>query len=170
MHKAILAILSALVLAACSAGERSLHDMRSSTGGPDEFSVMPVGPLELPDTFTLPTPTPGARNRTDADPKGDAIVALGGNRAAQSAGGIPTADAALVARASRNGVIPNIRETLAAEDAQFRRIRKRFSLFGGALARNRYFKAYSAQALDAYAELQRFRSLGIATPTAPPAQ
>jgi hypothetical protein len=170
MHKAILAILSALVLAACSAGERPLHDMRSSTGGPDEFSVMPVAPLELPDTFTLPTPTPGASNRTDADPKGDVIVALGGSRAAQSAGGIPTADAALVARASRNGVIPNIRETLAAEDAQFRKTRKRFSLFGGAFSRNRYFKAYSAQALDAYAELQRFRTLGIATPTAPPAQ
>ncbi|MCO4848476.1 MAG: DUF3035 domain-containing protein [Yoonia sp.] len=170
MQKAILAIFGALALAACSAGERPLHDMRSSTGGPDEFSVMPVAALELPDTFTLPTPTPGASNRTDADPKGDAIAALGGNRAARSAGGIPAADAALVARAGRNGVIPNIRATLAAEDAQFRQTRKRFSLFGGVLSRNRYFKAYAAQALDAYAELQRFRNLGIATPTAPPAQ
>ena len=170
MRNAILAIFGALVLAACSAGDRPLHDMRSSSGGPDEFSVMPVAALELPDTFTLPTPTPGASNRTDADPKGDAIEALGGRRASQSAGGIPTADAALVARASRNGVTANIRETLATEDAQFRQTRKRFSLFGGLFSRSRYFKAYAAQALDAYAELQRFRNLGIATPTAPPAQ
>ena len=170
MRNAILAILGALVLAACSAGDRRLHDMRSSSGGPDEFSVMPVAALELPDTFTLPTPTPGASNRTDADPKGDAIEALGGRRASQSAGGIPTADAALVARAGRNGVTANIRETLATEDAQFRQTRKRFSLFGGIFSRSRYFKAYAAQALDAYAELQRLRNLGIATPTAPLAQ
>lgn len=169
MRKAILVILGALALAACSAGERPLHDMRSSTGGPDEFSVMPVAPLEIPDELTLPSPTPGQGNRTDADPKGDAIAALGGSRAAQSAGGIPAADAALVARASRNGVIPDIRATLATEDAQFRQNRKRFSLFGGILSKNRYFKAYAAQALDAYAELQRFRKLGVATPTAPPA-
>ena len=170
MRNAILAIFGALVLAACSAGDRPLHGMRSSSGGPDEFSVMPVAALELPDTFTLPTPTPGASNRTDADPKGDAIEALGGRRASQSAGGIPTADAALVARAGRNGVTANIRETLATEDAQFRQTRKRFSLFGGIFSRSRYFKAYAAQALDAYAELQRLRNLGIATPTAPLAQ
>jgi len=169
MRKAILAGLMAVSLAACSAGERSLHNMRTS-GGPDEFSVAPVGNLEMPDEFNLPQPTPGGVNRTDKDPKSAAIVALGGRASAQFAGGIPAADSALVARASRNGVSPDIRSVLAAEDAQFRKNRKRFSLFGGAFSNNRYFRAYARQALDAYAELQRFRNLGVATPTAPPVQ
>ena len=94
---------------------------------------------------------------------------LGGRPSAQFAGGIPAADAALIARVSRNGVAADIRATLAAEDARFRANRKRLSLFNP-FARNRYFRAYAAQALDAYAELQRFRNLGVATPTAPPAQ
>jgi hypothetical protein len=169
MRKVISAIFMAFTFAACSAGDRPLHDMRSGTGGPDEFSVMPVAALEIPDTLVLPTPTPGAGNRSDADPEGDAIVALGGSRAAQFAGGVPAADAVLVAQAGRNGVAADIRATLAADDARLRQNRKTFSLFGGAFSRDRYFRAYANQSLDAYAELDRFRALGVATPTAPPA-
>ncbi len=169
MRNAILAILTAGLLAACSGGDRPLHNMRTSSGGPDEFAIAPVGALEMPETLDLPTPTPGGTNRTDKDPKGAAIAALGGRPSAQFAGGIPAADAALIARVSRNGVAADIRATLAAEDARFRANRKRLSLFNP-FARNRYFRAYAAQALDAYAELQRFRNLGVATPTAPPAQ
>jgi len=58
-----------------------------------------------------------------------------------------------------------IRQTLATEDAAFRNRQTRFGWFRG---RNRYFAAYSRQALDAYSELQRFRNAGIATPSAPP--
>ena len=53
MRKAILAILAVAALTACSTGKRPLHDMRSTTGGPDEFSVMPVAPLEIPETMDL---------------------------------------------------------------------------------------------------------------------
>ncbi len=168
MRKVILASLTALLMAACSSGERSLHDMRSTGGGPDEFSVLPVGALEIPTDSTLPQPTPGGANRTDPTPKANAIAALGGNAAAQQRGGIPASDAALVAATSRNGVTPSIRATLAAEDAQLRKTRKTFSIFGGVFG-SRYFGLYANQALDAYAELQRFRELGVATPSAPPA-
>lgn len=168
MRKAIFAGLTAIALAACSSGERPLHDMRSTTGGPDEFSIMPVAPLEMPATMTLPTPTPGGSNITDPTPKADAIVALGGNPAAVNAGGIPASDAALVARANRNGTQADIRGVLAAEDAKFRAGKKRLG-FLSILSRDRYFKAYARQALDAYAELARFRAAGVATPTAPPA-
>jgi hypothetical protein len=167
MRKAILAFIAAATLAACSSGERPLHDMRSTTGGPDEFSVLPVAPLQMPETMALPTPTPGGANLTDPTPKANAIVALGGNPAAVNAGGIPSVDAALVARASRNGTQAGIRAVLAAEDAQFRQGKKRLGLFS-ILRNDRYFKAYARFALDAYAELARFRSLGVATPTAPP--
>ncbi|MDG1376268.1 MAG: DUF3035 domain-containing protein [Yoonia sp.] len=167
MRKAILAILTLAALAACSSGKRPLHDMRSASGGPDEFTVMPVGPLEIPEVFTLPVPTPGATNRVDPTPKADAIAALGGRPSAVVAGGVPVADNALVAAASRNGVQSDVRAVLAAEDAAFRKGKNRYSL-RSALSRDRYFKAYARFALDAYAELQRFRNLGVATPSAPP--
>lgn len=168
MRKAILAVMTAATLTACSSGERPLHDMRSSSGGPDEFSVMPVAALEIPTTMTLPAPTPGGANLTDPTPKADAIAALGGNAAAAYRGGIPASDVALVARAGRNGTQGDIRAVLAAEDARFRAGKKRLSVLS-ILSRDRYFKAYAPGALDAYAELARFRAAGVATPTAPPA-
>lgn len=167
MRKAILMVLAAITLAACSSGKRPLHDMRSTSGGPDEFTVMPVAQLEIPQDLSLPTPTPGATNLVDPTPKADAIVALGGRASAVNAGGVPVADSALVAAASRNGVQSDVRAVLSAEDAAFRKGKSRFALFA-ILSKDRYFRAYSRVALDAYAELQRFRNLGVATPTAPP--
>jgi len=168
MRKAILAILAAVTLAACSSGTRPLHDMRSSSGGPDEFTVLPANTLEIPQDRALPTPTLGATNLADPTPKANAIAALGGRPSAVNAGGVPVADSALVAAASRNGVQSDVRTVLATEDAAFRKGKHRFGLFS-ILSKDRYFKAYARSSLDAYAELQRFRNLGVATPTAPPA-
>lgn len=164
--RAILLLLVCGVLTACS-GSRNLHDMRSGTAGPDDFSALPVAPLTIPETLALPTPTPGAPNLVDRDPQADAIAALGGNPARASAGGLPAADAGLVAYARRNGSQADIRAILAQEDAAFRARRSRLGLFSF-LRQDRYFRAYRRQALDAYAELERFRELGVATPTAPP--
>lgn len=168
MRKTIMAILAAATLAACSSGTRPLHDMRSASGGPDEFTVMPLGELEIPAQLTLPPPTPGATNRVDPTPKANAIAALGGDPSAVNAGGVPVADSALVAAASRSGVQPDVRAVLASEDAAFRKGQRRLGFFS-LLSKDRYFKAYAKSALDAYAELQRFRNLGVQTPTAPPA-
>lgn len=168
MRKLILVTLALAAVAACS-NDRGLRDLRSNSGGPDEFTVMPLGALEIPENLNaLPAPTPGAANRTDPNPTGDAIAVLGGNPARANAGGIPASDQALIARVSRNGTQPDIRQVLAAEDEQFRKRRSRggfLGIFGGG---DRYFRAYAGQALDAYAELTRFRNLGVATPTAPP--
>jgi len=156
-----------LSLMACtSGGNRGLRDLRSSGGAPDEFRVNPVNPLVLPtDVTNLPTPTPGGTNLTDPTPQADAVAILGGNSNTSIAGGLPARDVALVSAAGRNGVDPAIRQTLASEDAAFRARRSRF----GFLRRgDRYFSAYARQALDAHAELQRFRAAGIATPSAPP--
>lgn len=163
--RAVFLVLGCSLLVACGGGP--LHNTRSATGGPDDFSVLPVAPLEIPESLTLPTPTPGAPNLADPDPRGAAIVALGGNPAAARAGGVPAADAALVAHATRNGTTPDIRALLAQEDAAFRGTRGRIGGFNP-FARDRYFRAYAGQALDAQAELQRFRNLGVATPSAPP--
>jgi len=155
-----------VALAGCAGGERGLRDFTTTSEGPDEFRVMPLGELVMPpDPSALPTPTPGGTNLTDPTPRADAVAVLGGNPNALVAGGIPAGDTALLSAAGRNGVDPAIRTTLATEDAAFRARQSRFGLVRG---RNRYFQAYARQALDAYPELQRFRNAGVATPSAPP--
>lgn len=161
------ALFGLMVLSACGGKDRGLRDFRKASAGPDEFSVVPTLPLETPESLTkLPTPTPGGGNLTDANPNAVAIAALGGNPAAVSRGGIPASDSALIAHTSRKGTTADIRSVLAAEDATFRKRRGRFALGGG----DKYFAAYASQALDAFAELIRWRQLSVKTPSAPPVQ
>ena len=162
MRLAVLAILLT-GLAGCASG--GLHQLDHGLAGPDEFSVLPGDPLVIPQVATLPPPTPGGTNLADPQPNAAAVAALGGNPSAMNAGGVPASDAALVAAASREGVDPSIRRTLAQEDAAFRSRAAAIGSFG----RARYFRAYRGMALDAYAELERFRDAGAAVPSAPPA-
>lgn len=160
----------ALVMLVGACGERNiqLKDIRSFTGGPDEFLVLPGKPLEEPPSFTaLPTPTPGAANRTDQNPQADAVAALGGRPERLAASGVAAQDAALVAAASRNGVSADVRATLATEDEAFRRQQSRFTRIR--LVRvDRYNQAYRSQSLRPYEELSRWRRAGAPTPSAPP--
>lgn len=159
----ILVLLSAVIgLSACSSGTPTLMNLRNTEAGPDEFAIVPTEELQMPVNRVLPTPTRGGTNRADPNPEADAIAALGGNitRANAAAGD-------LVGHASRFGVADNIRGTLAAEDEAFRgnnggRLLER--LFNN----NVYYRAYRAQSLDRYAELERMRRAGIRTPSAPP--
>ncbi|GAA5080070.1 DUF3035 domain-containing protein [Roseibacterium beibuensis] len=154
-----------LALAACSGGTPTLMNLTNREAGPDEFSVVPNEPLQMPDNLReLPAPTPGARNLADPDPEGDAIAALGGNpsRAARGSAG-------LIQHATRFGVSPDIRPTLAAEDEEFRR-RNDGRLLERMFGTTVYYRAYRSMSLDQYAELERLRRAGVRTPTAPPAQ
>lgn len=160
-------LAAALVAAGLSGCGRSedpqLIDLRNSGNGPDEFGIVPNKPLEIPqDLASLPTPVPGGENRARATPMADAMVALGGDPDRARSG-----DAGLMRHVTRFGVAPNIRADLALEDLEFRRRnagRPLERLFGVTV----YFDAYAEQSLDKYAELQRARRAGIATPTAPP--
>ena len=153
-----------VALAACGgSGDPSLMNIRNTESGPDEFAVLPTEPIEMPqDLAALPTPTPGGVNRTDPDPEGDAIRALGGNpeRAARASGDV-------ISYAARFGVASDIRGTLAAEDLEYRR-RNDGRLLERLFNTNVYFRAYRPMALDRYAELERLRASGIRTPAAPP--
>ncbi|WP_319825533.1 DUF3035 domain-containing protein [Thalassovita sp.] len=153
-------------LAACS-GDNRLRDLRSFTGGPDEFLILPGKELEAPKDYTsLPTPTPGGANRTDQNPRGDAVAALGGKPSQLTPAGVPASEAGLVTYASRNGVQPAIRDELSEEDADFRKKQARFTRIR--LVRvDRYNQAYRKEALNPYQELDRWRAAGVATPTAP---
>lgn len=162
---AVLSALAAgLLLSACGgSGEgQRLMNLRSPHDGPDEFAILPTKPLEMPADFTqLPPPEPGARNLVDPKPLDDAVIALGGR---PGAGG---SDAALAAAAGRHGVSGNIREQLAAEDAELRR-RNGPRLLERLFGSSTYHRVYSPQAVKSDDELQRWRAAGARTPSAPP--
>ena len=155
-----------LTVAGCGAWRDKppqLMNLRSSTAGPDEFSIVPPKGLEMPeDLAVLPEPTPGGANLTDPRPYDDAILALGGNPGAGGGG-----DGALYNHATRGGITAGIRQALAAEDLEFRR-KNDGRLLERVFNVNVYFKAYSDYALDQYAELERWRRAGARTPSAPP--
>lgn len=151
----------AIGLTAC--GGSGLDTYSSAGNGPDPFAISTNKPLEMPaDISALPTPG-GFENRADIDPVADALDALGGRMPASATP--PASDAALLKQVARFGSDDAVRETLALQDEQFRKNRGRLQV----LRRNKnYFAAYASMALDAYAELERFRAAGIRTPTAPP--
>ncbi|MFE3836715.1 DUF3035 domain-containing protein [Pseudogemmobacter sonorensis] len=163
------AVVAALALVGCSPrgedGAPLLMNIRSN--GPDEFGILPSKPLQMPASLSeLPQPTPGGSNRTDPTPEADAIAALGG-RPQAAGGGVPSADAALFAHAGRFGTESGIRQTLAAEDVDWRR-RNPGRLLERLFNVNVYHKAYEAMSLDQHAELARWRARGVRTPSAPP--
>lgn len=169
IKQSMLAVLVMAAVAGCSRNsEPKLLNLSSSSNGPDEFAILPNKPLQEPASYSdLPAPTPGGVNRVDASPEADAIAALGGNPAVV-ARGISSSDAGLVNYASRQGRTPGIRQELAASDLEFRQ-RKQGRLLERAFNVNVYNRAYRGQSLNKYAELERFRRLGVRTPAAPPA-
>lgn len=161
-------LITALSVAVAGCSQRGLRDLRPSGPGPDEFMILPVKPLTAPaDYATLPPPTPGAGNLVDPNPIAEGIVAMGGSASALEPGGIPASEAALVTASSRHGVDPSVRETLAEQDATFRKRMLRMSRFR-VLPVDRYEQAYRRQALDPFRQTERFRSAGAGTPTSPP--
>ena len=173
MHRRIaFLILAAVGLSACGGYERDikLRDVRSVSPGPDEFGILPGKPLQEPQSFAeLPTPTPGSVNRTDQNPLADGVAALGGRADRPQNKGVPAGDGALVRHASRNGVDPNVRADLAAEDEDFRKRRSRFTRIR-LVRQDLYNKVYKRETLNARREWNRYRRVGARTPTAPPGQ
>ncbi len=166
MRPVLSMIAVSIVLSACA--NTGLRDLRTTSSGPDEFIVEPSAELELPpDMRSLPQPTPGGSNRTDNDPVGEAVVALGGRPGNVNAP-IPSSDGALVTASSRYGVTPDIRQTLSAEDAEFRRKKARFTQYR-IFSEDLYDQVYRDQALDPHATANAWRRTGIATPSFPPA-
>ncbi|WP_347311544.1 DUF3035 domain-containing protein [Defluviimonas sp. SAOS-178_SWC] len=169
-----LAICALVAVTACGrlAGDEEkapkLLNIKPQGRGPDEFTVLPTKPLQLPDDLAaLPEPTPGGTNITDPTPEADAVAALGGNPAALDRKAVPAGNGALVSYAARRGTSADIREVLAAEDLEYRRKHD-----GRLLERwfnvNVYYRAYQPMSLDQYAELERWRAAGVRNVGAPP--
>lgn len=167
MSRTLALVLIVTIVGACA--NQGLVQVRSTTAGPDEFMVEPKAELETPENFSsLPPPTPGQGNRADIDPMAGMMVELGG-RQSDPNGPIPASDGALVTAASRYGVSPDIRNSLAAEDAQFRSRQSRFTQFQ-LFPENLYYDVYRDQALDARATADAWRRSGARTPSYPPPQ
>lgn len=161
-------VICVAVLALSACGDTGLRLLQKPGEGPDEFRIVPGKPLEAPQDYsTLPPPTPGAGNITDAQPLQDSVAALGGRRPVDASGPIPSSDGALVNQASRFGRDANVRTELAAEDEDFRRRRSRLTQIR-IVKEDRYNQIYRGQALDAGRELERWRRAGARTPSAPP--
>lgn len=162
---AFLFVLPVLVAGCANVG---LRDLQSTSKGPDEFGIKPVGALQEPASYSeLPTPTPGGSNRVDRSALADGATAFGGKLDDPNAP-VPASDGALVQHVSRLGVSPNVRETLAEADAKFRHRKARLTQFR-IVRVDRYNQAYRKEALDAQAEQSRWRRAGARTPSAPPA-
>ncbi|MEM9717020.1 MAG: DUF3035 domain-containing protein [Pseudomonadota bacterium] len=160
----ILGLVLIGLVAGCAGREepRQLMNIRSEGSGPDEFSVVPNEPLEIPDNIaSAELPTPGGDSRVVRSPDELVVTAFGG----RATSGVN--DQATLNAVSRFGVTDDIRGVLAAEDEQFRT--DKFARPLERLVRvNVYFKFYEDQSLNSYDELNRMRRLGVRTPTAPP--
>lgn len=164
MSRILALILITASLGACA--NQGLRDLRSNSRGPDEFIVEPKAALQTPsDLTTLPTPTPGQGNLTDVNPIDEAVVALGGKPSKATA--VPASDGALVSAASRFGVTADIRQNLAAEDAEFRRRQSRFTQYR-LFKEDLYNRAYRSQRLNAEGTADQWRRAGAKTPSYPP--
>ncbi len=162
-----IAVLILIPLAFAGCANKGLRDLQPNGPGPDEFLVNPVKPLAEPADYTaLPPPTPGRANLTDRSAIAEGVAAFGGRPESANAG-IPAGDGALVQHASRRGVNPNIRQTLATEDAAFRKRKQRFTQIRLGPT-DRYEQAYQRQALDQAKEARRWRRAGARTPSSPP--
>jgi len=160
-----MAFVGLVLLSACDS-EPKLMNIR--TDAPDEFSVLPTRPLEAPEDYTaLPEPDRGGINLADPQPKADAVAALGGNPDRVARGQIFAGEQTLLSYTSRYGVPGDIRDTLAAEDLEWRK-QNNGKLLERLFNVNVYFESYAAMALDQHLELERLRDKGVWTPSAPP--
>ncbi len=174
--------LAILTLAACGgsegvkqAEEQGIYDDRFQLANlssilrsaPDEFSVVTKRPLELPGNFdTLPVPEPGKVSSRDPNPQADARAAL----LSQPASPVP---ASLAPSTTETAILssvapadPAIRQTLAAEQAEYNDNQEVYLL-------DRIFPSLrearddsNREQLDGNAERLRLLESGASAPTA----
>ena len=73
----IIAAASVAIVALSGCGTTSIYDRER----PDEFAVSRSKPIEVPKTFTLPTPTPNVPRPQDGETKEQVLDAMFGGAA-----------------------------------------------------------------------------------------
>ncbi len=157
-----------VAVAGCERREPGLMQPQRGQNTPDEFAILPSKPIEIPDNLAaLPAPTSGVANRTDVNPRAEAVAALGGNPARIELDGKLGSDGALIRQTTRYGVDPQIRTNLAEADLEFRK-RNRGRLMERLFGLTTYYDAYEREELDQHGTTWLFRRNGVGTSAAPP--
>ena len=168
--KLIISLSIVVALSACNSNPvyGKNGNFRLKDAGPDEFAVLPSKELVYPEDYaTLPEPVLGAANRADVNPQSDAVVALGGKSDQLDSKQINRNEQQLVASASRHGVSPDIRATLAAEDKEFSKKNRARFFEKWFVNDGAYLKKRKKMSLEPYDELARLRAMGVRTPSVP---
>ena len=163
-------IAATAAIAACSLDSRRGGTLREqlgvAQGAPDEFLIIARAPIEVPPTFDLPRPEPGAPSRVEVDPAADAHSALFLRPDPVRLNAASNGEQVLLSGANAEGDNSTVRAILAEEEAP--EINEKYgltSLFGTRIPSR---LGAASEDLDSLDEVEALRSQGYLTPSAPP--
>ena len=163
-------VAATAAIAACSLDSRGGGTLRQqlgfAQGAPDEFLIIARAPIEVPPSFDLPRPQPGAPSRVEVDPLADAHSALflrpDPIRLNAASGG----EQVLLSGANAEGDNSVVRDILEEEEGP--RDNEKYgltSLFGYRIPAR---LGEASEDLDSLEEVEALRQQGFLTPSAPP--
>ncbi len=163
-------IAATAAIAACSLDSRRGGTLREqlgvAQGAPDEFLIIARAPIEVPATFDLPRPQPGAPSRVEVDPAADAHSALFLRPEPVRLGAASSGEQVLLSGANADGDNSTVRDILAEEEGPA--INENYgltSLFGTRIPAR---LGAASEDLDSVEEVEALRNQGYRTPSAPP--
>ncbi len=163
-------VAATVAIAACSLDSRRGGTLRQqlgiAQGAPDEFLIIARAPIEVPPSFDLPRPQPGAPSRVDVDPLSDAHSALFLRPDPIRLGAASGGEQVLLSGANAEGDNSVVRDILAEEEGP--RDNEKYglsSLFGYRIPAR---LGESSEDLDSLEEVEALRQQGFLTPSAPP--
>ena len=161
-------IAAAVAAGGCSVGSEGGsfgQQLGFSAGAPDEFLIIARKPLEMPPSYSLPRPEPGAPSRVELNPLADAHTSLFNRPEPARLASASTGEQVLLSGADADGDNSVVREVLAGEDPET--TERQFgltSLFGVPIPAN---FGDPDQIVAPVAETDLLRRQGYLTPTAP---
>lgn len=163
-------IAATAAIAACSLDSRRGGTLREqlgvAQGAPDEFLIIARAPIEVPATFDLPRPVPGAPSRVEVDPAADAHSALFQRRNPVRLDAASGGEQVLLSGANAEGDNSTVRAILAVEEEP--EVNEKYgltSLFGTRIPSR---LGEDSEGLDSVEEVEDLRNQGYLTPAAPP--
>ena len=157
-------------LAACSLDSRRGGSIGEQLGvsqnAPGEFLIIARAPIEVPQSFDLPRPQPGAPSRVDVNPLEDAHGALFQSKEPTRLVAPSSGELVLLSGADADGDNSSVRDVLAEEAGPD--VNERYglsTLFGYRIPAQ---IGAEAEDLDPVEENEELRRRGLLTPTAPP--
>lgn len=161
-------IAAAIAVGGCEVGsERGSfsEQLGFSAGAPDEFLIIARKPIEMPPSYDLPRPQPGAASRVDLDPLADAHTSLFNRPSPARLASASTGEQVLLSGANAEGDNSVVRQVLAGDDPETTDRRYGMStLFGVAIPSN---FGDPDEIVAPVAETELLRRQGYLTPTAP---